>query len=266
MRKRRQYWMAMAVTAVVAAGVLAGCGDKEDKGGKVETQTEESAKSQKEESVASDSAAGESAETKEVQEGKDDSQGEGQKADVESGSQDGQQADVESGSQDGQQAEGQDEGAGDAVEKNDVFGEFQTKTLDGEDVDQELFGKSDLTMVNIWGTFCGPCIREMPDLGELSREYADKGFQMVGIISDVSKPGDETALEIVESTEADYTHLVIPKDANMQYRILKNAQVVPTTIFLDKDGNQIGDTYPGAKSKKQWTAIIDEMLGKVSNE
>lgn len=255
MRKRRQYWMAMAVTAVVAAGVLAGCGDKEDKGGKVETQTEESAKSQKEESVASGSAAGESAETKEVQEGKDDSQGEGQKADV------------ESGSQDGQQAEGQDEGAGDAVEKkNDVFGEFQTKTLDGEDVDQELFGKSDLTMVNIWGTFCGPCIREMPDLGELSREYADKGFQMVGIISDVSKPGDETALEIVESTEADYTHLVIPKDANMQYRILKNAQVVPTTIFLDKDGNQIGDTYPGAKSKKQWTAIIDEMLGKVSNE
>lgn len=254
MRKRRQYWMAMAVTAVVAAGVLAGCGDKEDKGGKVETQTEESAKSQKEESVASGSAAEESAETKEVQEGKDDSQGEGQKADV------------ESGSQDEQQAEAQDEGAGDAVEKNDVFGEFQTKTLDGEDVDQELFGKSDLTMVNIWGTFCGPCIREMPDLGELSREYADKGFQMVGIISDVSKPGDETALEIVESTEADYTHLVIPKDANMQYRILKNAQVVPTTIFLDKDGNQIGDTYPGARSKKQWTAIIDEMLGKVSNE
>lgn len=254
MRKRRQYWMAMAVTAVVAAGVLAGCGDKEDEGGKVETQTEESVKSQKEESVASGSAAEESAETKEVQEGKDDSQGEGQKADVESGSQDGRQAEV------------QDEGAGDAVEKNDVFGEFQTKTLDGEDVDQELFGKSDLTMVNIWGTFCGPCIREMPDLGELSREYADKGFQMVGIISDVSKPGDETALEIVESTEADYTHLVIPKDANMQYRILKNAQVVPTTIFLDKDGNQIGDTYPGAKSKKQWTAIIDEMLGKVSNE
>lgn len=246
MRKRRQYWMAMAVTAVVAAGVLAGCGDKEDEGGKVETQTEESAKSQKEESVASGSAAGESAETKEMQEGKDDSQGEGQKADVESGS--------------------QDEDAGDAVEKNDVFGEFQTKTLDGEDVDQELFGKSDLTMVNIWGTFCGPCIREMPDLGELSREYADKGFQMVGIISDVSQPEDETALEIVESTKADYTHLVIPKDANMQYRILKNAQVVPTTIFLDKNGNQIGDTYPGAKSKKQWTAIIDEMLGKVSNE
>ena len=89
---------------------------------------------------------------------------------------------------------------------------------------------------------------------------------MVGIISDVSQPEDDTALEIVKKTVADYTHLVIPKDANMQYRILKNAQVVPTTIFLDKDGNQVGDTYPGAKSKKQWTAVIDEMLEKVQNE
>ena len=147
-----------------------------------------------------------------------------------------------------------------------VFGTFESKTLDGEDVSQDIFSKADLTRVNIWGTFCGPCIREMPELGELSREYADKGFQMVGIISDVSQPEDDTALEIVKKTEADYTHLVIPKDANMQYRILKNAQVVPTTIFLDKDGNQVGDTYPGAKSKKQWTAVIDEMLEKVQNE
>ena len=106
----------------------------------------------------------------------------------------------------------------------------------------------------------------MPDLGELSREYADKGFQMVGIISDVSQPEDETALEIVDKTEADYTHLVIPDDANMQYRILRNAQVVPTTIFLDKNGNQVGETYPGAKSKKQWIAVIDKMLEKVQNE
>ncbi len=52
----------------------------------------------------------------------------------------------------------------------------------------------------------------------------------------------------------------------MQYRILRNAQVVPTTIFLDKNGNQVGETYPGAKSKKQWIAVIDKMLEKVQNE
>lgn len=249
MRRRRQYLAAMAVTAVVAAGVLAGCGNKEDDTAKTKAQTEESAESQKEESAVSKSA-GKDASEENVQAEEEKKQDTGT---------DNSQAETA-------QADAQADNKAEASEKNEIFGEFKTKTLDGEEVDQDIFAKADLTMVNIWGTFCGPCIREMPELGELSREYADKGFQMVGIISDVSQPEDDTALEIVKKTEADYTHLVIPKDANMQYRILKNAQVVPTTIFLDKDGNQVGDTYPGAKSKKQWTAVIDEMLEKVQNE
>ena len=249
MRRRRQYLAAMAVTAVVAAGVLAGCGNKEDDTAKTKAQTEESAESQKDESAVSKSA-GKDASEENVQAEEEKKQDTGT---------DNSQAETA-------QADAKADNTAEASEKNEIFGEFKTKTLDGEEVDQDIFAKADLTMVNIWGTFCGPCIREMPELGELSREYADKGFQMVGIISDVSQPEDDTALEIVKKTEADYTHLVIPKDANMQYRILKNAQVVPTTIFLDKDGNQVGDTYPGAKSKKQWTAVIDEMLEKVQNE
>ena len=249
MRRRRQYLAAMAVTAVVAAGVLAGCGNKEDDTAKTKAQTEESAESQKEGSAVSKSA------------GKDASE-----ENVQAGEEEQQDAGTDNNQAETAQADTQADNTAEASEKNEIFWEFKTKTLDGEEVDQDIFAKADLTMVNIWGTFCGPCIREMPELGELSREYADKGFQMVGIISDVSQPEDDTALEIVKKTEADYTHLVIPKDANMQYRILKNAQVVPTTIFLDKDGNQVGDTYPGAKSKKQWTAVIDEMLEKVQNE
>lgn len=249
MRRRRQYLAAMAVTAVVAAGVLAGCGNKEDDTAKTKVQTEESAESQKEGSAVSKSA------------GKDASE-----ENVQAGEEEQQDAGTDNSQAETAQADAQADNTAEVSEKNEIFGEFKTKTLDGEEVDQDIFAKADLTMVNIWGTFCGPCIREMPELGELSREYADKGFQMVGIISDVSQPEDDTALEIVKKTEADYTHLVIPKDANMQYRILKNAQVVPTTIFLDKDGNQVGDTYPGAKSKKQWTAVIDEMLEKVQNE
>ena len=262
MRRRRQYLMAMAVTALVTAGVLAGCGNKEDSTTKTETQTEENSGSQKDGSVTSNSAgedAADKAQTDGQQENKDSAKEDGQKADDQDAGQD-QQTESQEKSQD-QQADAENE-----TDKNEIFGEFKTKTLDGKDVNQDIFAEADLTMVNIWGTFCGPCIREMPDLGELSREYADKGFRMVGIISDVSQPEDETALEIVDKTEADYTHLVIPDDANMQYRILRNAQVVPTTIFLDKNGNQVGETYPGAKSKKQWIAVIDKMLEKVQNE
>ena len=45
---------------------------------------------------------------------------------------------------------------------------FISTDLDGNAVDNAVFENAELTFVNIWGTFCGPCINEMPDLGELS--------------------------------------------------------------------------------------------------
>ena len=123
------------------------------------------------------------------------------------------------------------------------------------------FSKADLTMVNIWGTFCGPCIKEMPELGELSRQYADKGVQIVGLISDVSDPGDETAEDIISTAKADYTHMVASND--LQNGILKEVYAVPATYFVDKDGNQVGKAYPGARDMDSWAKIIDEMLAEV---
>ena len=73
-----------------------------------------------------------------------------------------------------------EETSGNEESGENIFGEFEAKTLDGEDVTQEIFGQSKLTMINIWGTFCGPCIQEMPDLGEISRSYDSGEFQMIG--------------------------------------------------------------------------------------
>lgn len=143
------------------------------------------------------------------------------------------------------------------------FGVFETLTLDGETVTQEIFTEADLTMVNIWGTFCSPCINEMPDLGELAKEYEEKGLQMIGIVSDVIDAEDETAHLIVEKTEADYTHLILSESL---YHTLYQVQSVPTTVFIDSTGKQIGYTYPGARSKEDWSTIMDEMLLEVQKE
>ncbi|WP_049729138.1 TlpA family protein disulfide reductase [Dorea sp. D27] len=142
-----------------------------------------------------------------------------------------------------------------------VFGAFESETLEGEAVSDEIFSKADLTMVNIWGTFCGPCIREMPDLGELSREYADKGVQIVGLVSDVGEAKDEKAEEIVSTTKADYTHMIASQD--LMSGILGSVNVVPTTIFVDKEGNQVGEVYSGARDKAEWAGIIDKLLGEI---
>lgn len=147
--------------------------------------------------------------------------------------------------------------AGGSAPAENVFGTFTAKTLDGTEITQDIFKEADLTMVNIWGTFCGPCIREMPDLGEISREYEGRGFQIVGILCDVYEAGDETALEIVEVTQADYTHIVASPD--LANGILRQVQAVPMTIFVDSDGNQAGETYTGSRDKESWMKIIEEV-------
>ena len=142
-----------------------------------------------------------------------------------------------------------------------LFGEFEAETIDGESVTQDLFGQSKLTMVNIWGTFCGPCIQEMPELGEISRSYDTGEFQMIGLISDVMEPQDADAKEIIDSTQADYVHLIASPD--LQRNILSRVSVVPTTVFVDADGNQVGEAYAGSRSKEDWTEIIEELRGEV---
>ncbi len=127
-----------------------------------------------------------------------------------------------------------------------------------------LFEGHKLTMINVWATFCGPCINEMPDLGEIASEYADKGLQIVGIPVDVlnqdgsiSEEMVATAKEIVAATGANYLH-ILPAEDN--YALLAQSMYVPTTFFFDEEGNQLGESYVGSRSKADWTAIIDELL------
>ena len=145
-----------------------------------------------------------------------------------------------------------------------LFGEFVTYTQEGEEVSQEIFAEADLTMVNIWGTFCSPCIAEMPDLGELAEEYADKNVAIVGIISDVYEAGNETAQQIIDQTGADYTHLIHSEDIYNNF--LRLIQVVPTTVFVNSEGMRVGDVIMGSKDKEAWIQEIEKRLEAVTDE
>ena len=150
------------------------------------------------------------------------------------------------------------------TDEEKMFGEFETITLEGEEVSQEIFAEADLNMVNIWATYCGPCIREMPDLGTISREYAEQGFQIIGIISDVAEAKDEDAEAIVSYTQADYTHLLLSWDLLQNY--VGQVQVVPTTVFVDGEGKQVGEVYAGSRTEEEWKEIIDGLLQELSDE
>lgn len=148
-----------------------------------------------------------------------------------------------------------------------ILSSFATTDLEGNEVTQDIFADYDVTMVNIWATFCSPCLGEMPALGELNAEYADKGFQIVGLVSDtlnqdgtISDSQVVTAKDAVAATDADYVHLLPSEDL---FGLLSQVSAVPTTLFVDKDGAQVGSAVTRAYSKEEWVAIIDDILAEV---
>ena len=155
-----------------------------------------------------------------------------------------------------------------AQEAAGLLSSFSTTDLEGNAVDQSILEDYDLTMVNVWATYCTPCLQEMPDLGELASEYEDKGVQILGLVSDVlnsdgtiSDSQVETAQEIVEETGASYQHLLPSADL---LGLLPQIYGVPTTFFVDSAGNQVGYAYVTAMEREQFVEIIDAALAEVA--
>ena len=137
---------------------------------------------------------------------------------------------------------------------------FEGTDMEGNAVSSDIFLRSKLTMVNVWATYCGPCLREMPELGELAVEYDEKQFQMIGIVSDVLEGEDQSFAEsLIQQTGADYTHLLL--NESIYYALLTDVTAVPTTFFVDKNGAVI-DTVVGAMEKSAWEEKINELLEK----
>ena len=160
-----------------------------------------------------------------------------------------------------------DAGAAQPAEQTGILSQFAATDLDGNEIDQSILEGYDLTMVNIWATFCQPCIREMPDLGELAGVYAEKGIQFVGLVSDVlnadgslSDSQVDTAREIVDTTGAGYLHILPSEDL---FGLLSQVSAVPTTLFVDSEGRQVGTAFARSLTREEWEETLDAMLEEV---
>ena len=146
----------------------------------------------------------------------------------------------------------------DQEETAPIFIAFEGTDLDGNTVSQEIFTQSKLTMVNVWATYCNPCLSEMPGLGELAAEYDPAEFQIIGIVSDVWEGEDQTLVEsLIQKTGADYLHLLA--NDSIGQAILSSVSGVPTTFFFDGEGAYLGGVV-GSAEKEKWEEIIHGLL------
>ena len=153
-------------------------------------------------------------------------------------------------------------------EDADSVGSFETTGIGGDTYTEKVFSDYDLTLVNIFTTWCSPCVNEIPELEKLYQEMKDSGVGVVGVVLDtVDSDGnqDEDTVEkaetLREKTEASYPFLI--PDSTMMNGRLNGISAFPETFFVDKDGNIVGDTYTGSHSLEEWKEIVEKELANV---
>ncbi len=147
------------------------------------------------------------------------------------------------------------------------FENFETLDIDGNKVSNEIFADYNYTIVDVWGTYCNPCIKAMPEMEEVYQEYKDKGVNVVGLVidvqnSDLSPNMERIALakSITEKQGSTFKHLIVP--VNIFEGFMMQVEAIPTQVLVDKEGKLASDLKVGGLRPEDWKKIIDEKLSK----
>ena len=118
--------------------------------------------------------------------------------------------------------------------------DFTLRTVQGD-----LFNLSDykgkVVLLNFWGTWCGPCRREIPDFNKLHDKYQKDGLEIVGITITSGSP--ERIYNFMKEWDIEYTVLTDIEDYETQRVTAYYGRAIgqpitglPTTLIIDRDG------------------------------
>lgn len=117
-------------------------------------------------------------------------------------------------------------------------GEVSGRTLDGEKVSLADF-RGKVVVVNVWGSWCGPCRAEAPMLARASRELAGKGVVFLGI--DSRDPSKDAAKAFVRRFDIPYASLYDQQgETLLAFRGTLTPNSVPSTVVVDPQGRVAG--------------------------
>ena len=153
-------------------------------------------------------------------------------------------------------------------ESTGVFKGFKGKDLNGNDVDDSLFAKNKVTVVNFWFSGCKPCVGELSKLNELNEKLKEMGGEVVGINTDTldnNEAGIKEAKEILKAQGASYKNLTFDSNSTVG-KYAGNIMAFPTTVLVDKDGNIVGEPFMGGiddqsnydQLMKQIQSVLDQ--------
>lgn len=142
---------------------------------------------------------------------------------------------------------------------------FTAQTLDGGTFSQDDLKAKDATAINIWGTFCSPCLEEMPDLAAYAKTLPDN-VQLITICADTIGSNGEILSDVADSAKeilqnAGYEGITLTSGDESFVAFVDSIQAFPTTLFVDSSGKITGSPLEGAP--KDLAAVYTTRLNQV---
>jgi thiol-disulfide isomerase/thioredoxin len=118
--------------------------------------------------------------------------------------------------------------------------------------------KGQAVVLNLWATWCAPCVKEMPTLAALQTAYAGKGLKVVALSADSPFAKDKAKAFIAAHAPLDFyqdTQLAVPS------AITPHIEGFPTTLLYDKAGHLMGMLQGDADwASPEARAVMDKLI------
>jgi thiol-disulfide isomerase/thioredoxin len=114
-------------------------------------------------------------------------------------------------------------------------------------------------VLNFWGTWCPPCRREVPDIVKAYSEYHSKGVEILGL---AVKDDPQDVASFSKDKGMNWIMLIANDQVLTAYNVVNG---IPTTIFLDKNGNEV-TRFIGSRSYEDFKPAFEAILKGYSGE
>jgi thiol-disulfide isomerase/thioredoxin len=141
-----------------------------------------------------------------------------------------------------------------------------TVSLSGTTVDGKAWSTANdaagqVVVVNVWGSWCAPCVDETPHLQQVWQSYSASGKPVAFVGIDI-KEGTATAAAFLKANGVTYPSLSDSASGGQPMLALQGkAAATPSTLVLDRQG-RIAARVLGATTASTLTALVDDVLAE----